>query len=615
MYTKEDSRELFVVSNERGLWKKGVSCVFILEPYVYHKMQIDNSVENYQSVTVASRRRNSKEHLERDNDYVNQKYEYYAQILTHRLNDIHQLDFDTAFWKKCLSMGFLRYITLVHDAFMSYELYFNEETHDCNILAKKSFTFPSDFEEQRNLLQYSDIGQEQLFSLYLNLFYPEEFSSQNLCKTQIFQVGLISRLRKAKKKIFKKARMLRQLSVRRAITILSSMFSQKKVIVGIYGAYFSRNFLDQLRLESKGKIKVINRVSKKYHKKKISQPLRKKLSESKGEFDRFDLFFFNTIESLFPSALLEDFETITKAIEYRFRNYNSLKYLVSESWMGNTIDSISLALMKTKKVDHIYNEHNALFYPWSGTMVETRANLVDIYYTMGWDDKSILNLKKGASLFEFSLQVQEPRTIKFPMTLISNVRFAKIPEYSSAYGFCAENVERFAEYTKQFYDSLVPDIKSRILYRGPRPGYEGLLSYDNDFLLKPHLSQVLIKDTSDLTGKEVIASSGLVIVDYFATSFLEALHMNVPTIVLLNREIYYLKDGYDNLFDELIDAGICQEEPKAAALFIDSICGSVDQWWWNTKTQIARKNFLDKSFGKPQEAIQFYLSLLKKKPH
>lgn len=597
-------KQLFITSNQREVWKKGLRKAFIIEPYVYHKMMMDDILGDFDNISVAPRRRVKQEDLERDNKYVNDKYLFYLDILAGRLNCIHQESYDNEFWEKCLSMGFLKYVTAIHDAFMNYELYFDSTIHDCNIIAESSYIVPADFEEQQELIQYSDFGQEQLFSIYINLFFPDMFSStlltaQNRKKANVNKKSKISRL----------VGRFGNISLKRIFfRIMPTYKAKENTQLGIFGAYFSQKHLDALQWKGKGKINVIPRVVIKCsNEQKRDCVGRESMSKFATDFDRFDMFFFRTMESLFPSVFLEGFNRVSKEINNHFEPFPSLKYLVGESWIGDTIDSMSLAFMQEKGIQHIYNEHNALFYQWSGTMIERRAKLCTRYYTMGWSNNSIPNLMKGASLFEFSIG---KRKIKYPITLMSNIRLVKIPEYSSAYGFCAENVDKFTKFMCIFYETLNERTKRKMLYRGPRPGYENLLSYDNEFLLKPYLSELSQQDTRHLTGREVIASSGLVIVDYFATSFLEAMHMNIPTIALVDKDIYYLKEDYTDYFDELIKVGICQNSPMIAAQFIDSIAESVEAWWWDENTQKARKNFLEKNFGEPILAMDYYLSLL-----
>jgi len=107
----------------------------------------------------------------------------------------------------------------------------------------------------------------------------------------------------------------------------------------------------------------------------------------------------------------------------------------------------------------------------------------------------------------------------------------------------------------------------------------------------------------------VMCMSGLVIVDYISTTHLESMHMNIPTIVLFNPKIHFLKPEYEDFFVELIEARIFQTDPAEAAIFVESVMENPLEWWNSSKTQAARNNFLDKNFGSPEDALDFYINL------
>jgi len=56
----------------------------------------------------------------------------------------------------------------------------------------------------------------------------------------------------------------------------------------------------------------------------------------------------------------------------------------------------------------------------------------------------------------------------------------------------------------------------------------------------------------------------------------------------------------------LIDAEVCQTDPDAAAIFIEKIKNSPEEWFRTKKVQQARQEFLDKYLG-PPEALMGYL--------
>ena len=93
-------------------------------------------------------------------------------ILHERLNAIHNVNFSKDFWYRAFSLGLLRNISLIHMFYTLAEENFDPELHYCNLLSKKDYIFCDDFESQRELLNISWVGQEQLLSIYVEAFYP-----------------------------------------------------------------------------------------------------------------------------------------------------------------------------------------------------------------------------------------------------------------------------------------------------------------------------------------------------------------------------------------------------------------------------------------------------------
>ena len=146
---KMRSKKNFIISYSKTFWEKDSKKKFIADPYVYHVLERNDDIKNYDEIEVANYLRNTKNDLIEDDDSVNLKYDKYIKILASQLNHIHNRNYKLAYWKKSLSMAFIRYITAFYNTFKICETYFNPETHICNILSKDSYFTPKDFEEHR----------------------------------------------------------------------------------------------------------------------------------------------------------------------------------------------------------------------------------------------------------------------------------------------------------------------------------------------------------------------------------------------------------------------------------------------------------------------------------
>ena len=151
-------------------------------------------------------------------------------------------------------------------------------------------------------------------------------------------------------------------------------------VVGIHGSFFSDENLNELIMKSKGKIFPFRwDIPFKYDKTKEWIEERKILSESNKNFDDFDRFFFFSMRYCFPKILLEHFYDIEKYYEKIAQKNKSLKFLTSEVWPSVNSVAIGLAILKTKGIKHIYNEHNAFSHPYTCNGLDDAVKIVDMF--------------------------------------------------------------------------------------------------------------------------------------------------------------------------------------------------------------------------------------------
>ena len=89
----------------------------------------------------------------------------------------------------------------------------------------------------------------------------------------------------------------------------------------------------------------------------------------------------------------------------------------------------------------------------------------------------------------------------------------------------------------------------------------------------------------------LIKKSRLYIATYNATTFLESLAMNIPTIIFWDPKHWELRPGAQPYFDRLKEAGIFHETPESAAAKVAEVWNDVPGWWNQPKIQEARAYF------------------------
>ena len=582
----------YIFSYDRRLWISNLRFKYIANPHIYHFLEKENYLKSNESYDVNDFRRADKKDLINDSKYIDKKYYKYLEIIYPRLNQIHNSNFDKDFWKKSLSMGFIRYVTVAYNTFKILEDSFDFKKHQCNILSEKSFCTPFDFEEHRSRFQNSDLGQEQLFSIYINSFY----------KNNDFK-KLILNYKVDRKKFFD---LIKQ-KIKPIYNFLKFRTRSKKIKTGILGSFFKSYHIKNLIKNSSKKISLIDlEISNK--EKKINLNFRKIISSPRDDFDRFDLFFFETLNYCMPKIFVENFDDTLTVLKNKLLNYSSLKQIISENWISSTKNSIFLALAQKKNIIHINNEHNGFFHPFVGSYNNHIIEMCDIFTTVGWKSNSNKIIDKASLYYSKEYCNHEEKT---GIVFFSGPALVFKPHMSSGYSYCEESVMKNINFNINFFKSLKNSTLSKIIYR-PYPNQKliDLMFYSKEFYYEKNNIQ-LYTNSVKIDAEKQIRNAKLVIHDYISTSYIESLLLNIPTVFFFNKQSLFLIDEHKDFFNPLIDCKICHTDPKHCADFINQIFSDPSDWWNSEIVQNAKNEFLKRNINKPEKMFNYLINISK----
>jgi putative transferase (TIGR04331 family) len=590
----------FLVSNCYKLWLATAKSYFAVDPYIIHVLEREGLKGKYKNIQVAPLRRTNRQELQVDHNYVDEKFRKYTVILTKRLDEIHNVKYGSQFWEKSLSLAFLRHVSMCYDLFQSCELNFDTKQHVCQVLDSSCYYTPSTFDEHRSFLQHTDFGQEQLFSIYCNLFYPKQFPpikiTYSKAAVKVSTKNLFSRFKTTGiyEKVFRR--------------ILIGIASLRQPHVGIFGTFFAPKYFNQLILKSMGKVQLIHLPTLNSISSTLRWDQRDVLARSERDFDRFDEFVFSSLRYLMPKSIVENFNQIHEGYKLFFSKYKSLKWAVCESWIGDESTSMALAILKQRGVKHLCNEHNYISYPFLGNSLKYQIHLTDEFVTLGWSEKSYPNLIRGASLFQW---MEKDRCLnkEHEILFILGLPLANIPEINAAYGDSGGyGASAYFDMNKRFLEKLGGKTLKQLYVRSyPKSKMHNWRTWSQSYELAPYLSKVKKYDDFSISGRVLMQRSRLVVVNYLSTSYIESIIADIPTIFLWNKNMNFLLDKHIKVFDTLIESGICQTNPDEAADFINKIKDNPEKWWSSSKVQKSRALFLNANIGEPEVMIQHIL--------
>jgi putative transferase (TIGR04331 family) len=123
--------------------------------------------------------------------------------------------------------------------------------------------------------------------------------------------------------------------------------------------------------------------------------------------------------------------------------------------------------------------------------------------------------------------------------------------------------------------------------------------YPRDFGWDQHLRwrQRFPKICLDAGSTDIDAlfrTSRIYISTYNATTYLESLSRDIPTVIYWRPGHWELRDSAQQYFDELAEVGIFHASPKSAARHVAAVWHDVDHWWNSAAVRRAVLRFRDR---------------------
>ena len=206
----------------------------------------------------------------------------------------------------------------------------------------------------------------------------------------------------------------------------------------------------------------------------------------------------------------------------------------------------------------------------------------DKYLTWGWSDASVSNVTKSVSFKSWPAGLKHDPFGNVIVLLGLSSRY-------SGFLWSAPISSQWSSYFDDqvsFLRHLSPEIRAKTCVR-VNPKDFGWCSVEriNNSVPEVKIDVGLKKIT------KVIPNCRLVISTYNATTYLESMSRNIPTIIFWDPEFWELKAQAIPYFDLLSSAGIFHKTPQSAARKVCEIWDDVDKWWWSMSVQDARERF------------------------
>lgn len=110
----------------------------------------------------------------------------------------------------------------------------------------------------------------------------------------------------------------------------------------------------------------------------------------------------------------------------------------------------------------------------------------------------------------------------------------------------------------------------------------------------------------------LLKKTRLYISTYNATTYLESMSLNFPTIMFWNPKHWELRDSAIPYFEQLKAVGIFHDTPEGAARQMATVWDDVSGWWESAAVQSVRREFCERYAHIPEKPLELMGKLFRK---
>lgn len=497
--------------------------------------------------------------------------DFYSQVLkivTEELNIIHQTHYETHYYHLVLGNWLQHYIHVLYDKYISLncakEKYKNIET----VIPSNQSYVPQDYNDFVSKCFSSDEYNLQLYSEIIKIC--------NIKYTEKELLEPLNTLREYKKDINPKRRILNKLN--KIFLMVNKIFHKEYLMLtDIYLKY--NMFQNMFKIFFKGKIKYLfNDLAFEYKfESKIDKNLRNRkiLALNKTEFETiFSQLFYKDIPWLFLEGY-QDFKSYVLKLPIK-----KPKVIFSANGIhGNYILKFYLAEYY-KDIKFLYIMHGGYGFEQYNTPEEYEISCANQYYSIGNPQRSYLKHLPYMS-------VKKTRNIKNDGHILYAISEMSKYVYRIEFHAMSDSYLKYnLNWTKEVLKNLQPDIGIKMRMQSGQNSFNSLNKLKE---IRPTMN---IDDFSNSFDEE-LKNCKLYITNNIATTFLESMTLNKPTIVMISKNVYLFREISQPFMDMLEECKILHYSYESVISHINKNYNNINEWWLCEETQNSRIRFLD----------------------
>ena len=308
---------------------------------------------------------------------------------------------------------------------------------------------------------------------------------------------------------------------------------------------------------------------------------------------------------LLPTIYLEGFQQQKKLAENSHLPKKIKKVFITHAYSENSF-KFWLADQINGGTKLIHGQHGAghnIYKEFFGDFHE--INISEKYFTWGWK----IDNKKVVPVGNYLINKRNKFNSSYNKNILLVLPTANIFKRDSNIYYADSLAEDAKEYQK-FVDSINPGLLNSISIRN----HPQKVRRELDFINFISYDRKKIKNTNpNISFDKLIKNQGLVIFNYLSTEFFKLMSLNIPCILLLNKNMfnYMVVNEVKNDFHKLSSIGIFHTDGASLAKEVNKISNNIESWW-NNKKSIKIKNEFCAKHSNPNFDTQLFIKELNK---
>ncbi len=494
------------------------------------------------------------------NDYksITEIYERILADLCKELNTRHGVDHDLRYWRILIGPWLGYFTGIFYDRWFMIDFVSKKTSLSTIILTGMDEEFiPNDM------------------ASFMKLFVDDEWNHFIFGKIirNYSSIEIIEKNRTKKKALHtKKIKLTKKQKIKRAIAFFYSKIAN--ISAGSKGAFFItthlqiRNLLKLFwhfrQLPILPNLAVPDRIKPDFNQRNWEVP--------GSSYSEFEDLLRKMIPQQIPIAYLEGYsQLVAKSKNMGWPKHPSILF-TSNSYSSDDIFKTYAAEHRKKGTPFVIGQHGGHYGSGKWSMTEDHEIAVsDKYLSWGWVDPLRPKIKPVGQIKILKYQ-GETYNKKSGMLLITHTA----PRYSYVM-FSGVVAGQWLEYLNDqfsFVQALTEKTRNQLIVR----------LYKNDYGFNQHARwkekfPSLKYDFAVHKMEELMSTCRIFVSTYNATTYLESISVNIPTVIYWNPKHWEIRDNAIPFFEELKAVKIFHETPESAAQHINDIWNNVDAWW------------------------------------